>query len=75
MKTGIYSEILVNLYTKPHGVTFQKLEISKIQTVYTGLCVENARIPLGAKFFAPLQTGPGAHPASYTMGIGSLSRV
>jgi len=23
---------------------------------------------------APLQTGPGAHPASYTMGTGSLSR-
>jgi len=26
----------------------------------------------GAKFSAPVQTGPGAHPASYTMGIGSF---
>jgi hypothetical protein len=26
----------------------------------------------GARFFAPVQTGPGAHPASYTMGIGSF---
>jgi hypothetical protein len=32
------------------------------------------RIPLGARFFVPVQTGPGAHPASYTMGTGSLSR-
>ena len=26
----------------------------------------------GARFFAPVQTGPGAHPASCTMGTGSL---
>ena len=25
--------------------------------------------------FPPVQTGPGAHPASYTMGIGSLPGV
>ena len=25
------------------------------------------RIPVGARFFAPVQTGPGAHPASCTM--------
>jgi hypothetical protein len=25
-----------------------------------------------ARFCAPVQTGPGAHPASYTMGTGSL---
>jgi len=29
---------------------------------------------LGARFSAPVQTGPGAHPASYTMGTGSLSQ-
>jgi len=27
------------------------------------------RIPVGARFSAPVQTGPGAHPAFYTMGI------
>jgi len=27
----------------------------------------------GARFFAPVQTSPGAHPASCTMGTGSLS--
>jgi hypothetical protein len=31
------------------------------------------RIPVGARFSAPVQTGPGAQPASYTMGTGSLS--
>ena len=29
----------------------------------------------GAKFYAPAQTGPGAHPASYTMGTGSFPGV
>ena len=28
----------------------------------------------GTLFSAPVQNGPGAHPASYTMGTGSLSR-
>jgi hypothetical protein len=32
------------------------------------------RIPVWARFSAPLQTGPGVHPASYAMGTGSLSR-
>jgi len=30
------------------------------------------RIPVGAIFSAPVQTGSGAHPASYTMGTGSF---
>jgi hypothetical protein len=33
------------------------------------------RIPAGARFFAHVQTGPGAHPASYTMGTVSFSGV
>ena len=35
----------------------------------------NYRIPVGARFSAPVQTGPGAHPASYTMGIESFPGV
>ena len=31
------------------------------------------RIPVGARFSAPVRTGPVAQPASYTMGTGSLS--
>jgi len=33
------------------------------------------RIPVGAKFSAPVQTSPGAHPASCTMGTGSFQGV
>jgi hypothetical protein len=33
------------------------------------------RIPVGARFSAPIQTDPGAHPASYTVDIGSVSRA
>jgi hypothetical protein len=32
------------------------------------------RIPVGARFSAAVQTSLGAHPASCTMGTGSLSR-
>ena len=33
------------------------------------------RIPVGARFSAPVQTGPGAHQASCTMGTGSFPGV
>jgi hypothetical protein len=33
------------------------------------------RIPLEARFSAPVQTGPKAQPASYTMGTGSFLGV
>ena len=32
-------------------------------------------IPVGARFSAPFQTGPGAYPASYTMDTGSFPGV
>jgi len=32
-------------------------------------------MPIGARFSAPVQTGPGAHPAYCTMGTGSFSGV
>jgi hypothetical protein len=33
------------------------------------------RIPVGVRFFAQVRTGPGAHPASCTMGTGSFLGV
>jgi hypothetical protein len=36
-----------------------------------GLDGPGIEIPVGARFSAPVQTGPGAHPASCTMGTGS----
>jgi hypothetical protein len=32
-------------------------------------------MPVGARFFAPIQTGPGANAASCTMGTGSFPVV
>jgi hypothetical protein len=32
-------------------------------------------IPVWARFFAHVQTGPGVHPASFTMGTGSFPGV
>jgi len=32
-------------------------------------------MPVGARFSAPIQTGPGAHPASFTMDTGSFPGV
>ena len=37
----------------------------------TGWTVRGSN-PDGTRFSAPVQTGPGAHPASYTMGTGSF---
>jgi hypothetical protein len=33
------------------------------------------KIPVGTRFFAHVQTGPGVHPASCTMGAGSFPGV
>ena len=33
------------------------------------------RIQVGARFSASIQTGPGAHPASCTMGTGSFPEI
>jgi len=33
------------------------------------------RFPVGFRLSSPVQTGPGAHPASYTMGTGSFAGV
>jgi hypothetical protein len=40
----------------------------------TGWTVRD-RIPLEARFSAPVQTGPEAHPSSYTMGTGVFPGV
>jgi hypothetical protein len=45
-----------------------------IATVY-GLDGSGIEPRLGSRFSAPVQTGPGAHPASCTMGTGSFPEV
>jgi hypothetical protein len=43
---------------------------SNVDGIATGYRLDSPEIEfrLGAKFFAPVQTGPGAHPASCTIG-------
>jgi len=40
-----------------------------------GLDDPGDRIQVGVRFSAPVQTAPGAHPASYRMGTGSFPGV
>ena len=45
-----------------------------IATTY-GLGGTGIESPWGARFTAPVQTGPGTHPATHTVGTGSLPGV
>ena len=52
----------------------QLLPSSTSETWTTGWTVRGSN-PGGSRISAPIQTGPGAHPASYTMGTGSFPEV
>ena len=65
-KKFICSQSFVNAFHWPHYLIE---ELSLLAGRY------GDRIPVGARFSAPVQTGPGAHPVSYTMGTGSFPVV
>ena len=44
-----------------------------VQRLATGWTVRGSNPGGGARFSAPVQTGPGVHPASYTLGTYLLS--
>jgi len=46
-----------------------------VQPLATGWTVRESNPGGGARFSSPDQTGPGAHPASHTIGTGSLQGV
>jgi hypothetical protein len=61
--------VLCVLYSKDkrHSEANQNKEVVQLST-------ENkTTFPVEARFPAPIQTGPGTHPASYTVGTESLS--
>ena len=62
----------MQLSKKPSTCTIRGSSVS-IVTGY-GLDGPGIESRLGARFSAPVQTGPGAHPASYTMGTGGKER-
>jgi hypothetical protein len=49
------------------------MEETKVRGTINYLYIK--RIPVGVEFLAHVQTGPGAHPASCTMGNGSFPGV
>jgi len=58
------------LYLKLSGPRYLSLSSDSLRAGRSG-----DRIPMLDRFSAPVQTGPGAHPASYTMGTESLPEV
>jgi hypothetical protein len=67
------SEIL-NLVTTILGILIKNpTDAVGIATRY-GLDSPEIESRWGVRFSAPVSTGSGAHPASYSMGTGSLSR-
>jgi hypothetical protein len=52
-------------------VTYQGVSQIIIDSLRAGRSGD--RIPVGARFSASVQTGPGDHPLPYKMGTGSLS--
>jgi len=60
------------------GLTFDEIRWSGWRSRYSdwlGAGRSGDRIPVGARFFALIQTGPGDHPASCTMGTGCFPGV
>jgi hypothetical protein len=55
------------------GYRLVYLQILKSDWLWAGRSAD--RFPLGAIFFAHVQTGPGVHPASCTMGTGFFPGV
>jgi hypothetical protein len=54
----------------PMLVTRTTKRSKTVKTDKKGLLWYKKNIPVGARFFAHVQTGPGAHPASCSMGTG-----
>ena len=67
---NIFFSSLCELYILPRGPGQRSRYSDSLRTGRSG-----DRIPVGARFPAPVQTGPGAYPASCTMSTGSFLGV
>jgi len=70
LEIGLLDKLIESIYMH----TVDRDSSVDIATSY-GLNGPGIESQWGARFSALVQTGPGAHPASYTMGAGSLSGV
>ena len=73
MKLSSLTKSYINKYPM-HNLTVDQDRTVGIATHY-GLNGPGIESWGRARFSAPIQTGPGAHPASYTMGTGSSPGV
>ena len=74
-----------HLLYQPTSMYISPFTYAYLQYEWVGLCSRYSdwlragrsvdRIPVGARYSALVQTGPGAHPASCTMGTGSFPGV
>jgi hypothetical protein len=63
---------LVSIKMKEYTNKYTRLQY-KVDLLRAGRSVN--RILVEARFSAPVQTGPGTHPASYRMGSGSFPEI
>ena len=66
----LYSPICID------GMNFKNTKLTDIHVNnWLRVGMSGDRIPVGARFSAPVHTGPGAHPACCTMDTGSFPGV
>ena len=68
-----YFGFLLSLLVQPPPLYSDRDNSVRIATRY-GLDSPGIESRCGARFSVPVQNGPGAHPVSYSMGTGYLSR-
>jgi hypothetical protein len=73
-----YSKVELNGYDEPPvSIAYSEDRGPGWRSRYSDLLLAGRcgdRIPVGARFSAPLKTGPGTHTAAYIMGTVSLSQ-
>ena len=71
LHTSIYIQLINKfIHSFIHSFIYGSQYSNSLHTVWFG-----DRIPVGVRTSTPVQTSPGAHPASYTMGTGSFPGV
>jgi len=73
--TGFGFQMDLPVYTDIYLTICAWAGIAQLVCILATDCKSEDWIPVGTRFSAPVQTRPGAHPASYTMGTGLFPGV